>query len=170
MQTTVPRMNEREAQAWLGLITVLQLLPNALNAQLLRDSGVTHFEFSVLSTLYTASEPVMGMTELARRTDSTLPRLSHVCSRLEQRGFIERTPRPTDRRATDVRLVTKGRQKLIHAIPGHIALVRSLVIDALSPDQIDALAGITAAIEPRLNADAARRGADPASARQRADD
>lgn len=170
MQTTVPRMDEREARAWLGLITVLQLLPNALNAQLLRDSGVTHFEFSVLSTLYTAPDPVMGMTELARRTDSTLPRLSHVCSRLEQRGFVERTPRPTDRRATDVRLTTQGRQKLIHAIPKHIELVRSLVIDALSPEQLDALIGITGAIEPRLSADAARRGADPTPTRSSAAD
>ncbi|NKF33423.1 MarR family transcriptional regulator, partial [Pseudomonas sp. BGM005] len=38
MAFQVPRMDERESRAWLGLITVAQLLPAALDSQLQRDS------------------------------------------------------------------------------------------------------------------------------------
>jgi DNA-binding MarR family transcriptional regulator len=143
-------MNDQESEAWLGLVTVFQLLPSALDRQLQRDSGLTHFEFGVLSTLQLTSEPAMRMTALAQATDATLPRLSHVCGRLEKRGLVERFPCPTDGRATNVRLTSAGRRELIHSVPGHIAMARRLVIDALTPDQLDALTEITGAISARL--------------------
>lgn len=150
MKRRVPRMNDQESQAWLGLVTVFQLLPSALDRQLQRDSGMTHFEFAVLSTLQLASEPAMRMTALARATDATLPRLSHVCGRLEKRGLVERFPCPADGRATNVRITGDGRRELIRAVPGHIATARRLVIDALTPDQLDALTEITGTIAARL--------------------
>ncbi|MFK4762656.1 MarR family winged helix-turn-helix transcriptional regulator [Microbacterium sp. ZW T5_45] len=75
------------------------------------------------------------MTELARETVATLPRLSRVCSRLEKRGLVERVPCPKDRRATNVRLSADGRRQLVRAVPRHIATVRRAVIDALAPDR-----------------------------------
>jgi DNA-binding MarR family transcriptional regulator len=143
-------MNDQESEAWLGLTAILQLLPAALDRQLQRDSGLTHFEFVVLSRLQLSKEPTMRMTALAEATVATLPRLSHVCGRLEKRGLIERSPCPEDRRATNVRLTGDGRRELIHSVPGHIATVRQLVIDALTPEQLDALAEITATITARL--------------------
>jgi DNA-binding MarR family transcriptional regulator len=146
----VPRMNERESAAWLGLTTVFQLLPAALDRQLQRDSGLTHFEFVVLSSLQLSDGPTMRMTTLAEATVATLPRLSHVCGRLEKRGLITRAPCPEDRRATNVGLTSAGRRELIRSVPGHIATARRLVIDALTPEQLDALAEITGTIAARL--------------------
>ena len=143
-------MNDQESQAWLGLVTVFQLLPSALDRQLQRDSGLTHFEFAVLSTLQLTSEPAMRMTALAQATDATLPRLSHVCGRLEKRGLVVRSPCPEDRRATNIGLTGDGRRELIRSVPGHIATARRLVIDALTPDQLDALTEITGAISAKL--------------------
>lgn len=151
MSFQVPRMDPEESRAWLGLIAVSQLLPAALDAQLQRDAGLTHFEFLVLSVLRFAPESTMRMTALAEATNATLPRLSHVCTRLEKRGLVERFPCPEDRRATNVRLTNAGRRDLVHAIPDHIATVRSLVIDALTPAQLDALADITDAVRSRLS-------------------
>lgn len=150
MKRRVPRMNDQESAAWLGLTAVFQLLPAALDRQLQRDSGITHFEFVVLSTLQLSPEPTMRMTALAEATVATLPRLSHVCGRLEKRGLIERSPCPEDRRATNARLTADGRRELIRSVPGHIATARRLVIDALTPEQLDALAGITSTIQSRL--------------------
>lgn len=150
MKRRVPRMNEQESAAWLGLTTVFSLLPSALDRQLQRDSGMTHFEFVVLSTLQLSPEPTMRMTTLARATDATLPRLSHVCGRLEKRGLVVRSPCPEDRRATNVALTGDGRRELIRSVPGHITTARRLVIDALTPEQLDALTGITAAISAKL--------------------
>ncbi|MBL3700753.1 MarR family transcriptional regulator [Leucobacter luti] len=144
-------MTEQESQAWLGLVTVSQLLPHVLDAQLLRDSQLTHFEFTVLSSLYVAPDSTLRMSQLAEQTAATLPRLSHVCTRMEKRGLIERLPCAEDRRATNAHLTSLGRRQFIRAIPKHIELVRSLVIDALTPDELDALGAISAKIGERLS-------------------
>ncbi|MCS3444591.1 DNA-binding MarR family transcriptional regulator [Microbacterium phyllosphaerae] len=146
----VPRMDERESEAWLGLIAVSQLLPAALDSQLQRDAQLTHFEFMVLTALRFAPENTLRMTELAASTNATLPRLSHVCSRLATRGIVDRFPSPEDGRATNVRLTAEGRRELIHAMPGHIDTARRLVIDALTPAQLESLAEIATAITGRL--------------------
>ncbi|MEV7692455.1 MarR family transcriptional regulator [Microbacterium sp. NPDC089189] len=157
MEFPVPRMDERESRAWRGLVGVLQLLPAALDTELQRDAGITHFEFSVLTALRFSPDATLPMTELATTTVATLPRLSHVCARLEKRGLIARVRSDVDRRVTLVRLTGEGRRTLIHAIPEHIATVRALVVDALSPAQLDALAEISATITARI-----RPAADPA--------
>ncbi|MFI9486124.1 MarR family winged helix-turn-helix transcriptional regulator [Promicromonospora sp. NPDC052451] len=151
MAFQVARMTKQESDAWLGIVTVCQLLPTALDSQLQRDSDMTHFEFFVLSALRFAPESTLRMTALAETTSATLPRLSHVCSRLEKRGLVHRSPDPDDRRATNVQLTQTGRAALVRAMPGHLATARRLVIDALTPEQLDALAEVTAVIRDRLD-------------------
>ncbi len=58
---------------------------------------------------------------------------------MEKAGCLRRVPSPTDRRSNLVELTDAGRQKLVEAAPGHVAAVRHLVIDALSPEQLDQL-------------------------------
>jgi DNA-binding MarR family transcriptional regulator len=67
---------------------------------------------------------------------TSLSRLSHLVKRLEQRGLVHREPDPTDGRFTNAILTDKGFQTLAQAAPGHLAHVRSLVIDVLSPEQL----------------------------------
>ncbi|WEK62131.1 MAG: MarR family transcriptional regulator [Candidatus Microbacterium colombiense] len=144
-------MDEHESRAWLGLVAVTQLLPTALDSQLQRDAHLTHFEFMVLTALRFAPESTLRMTALADATNASLTRLSHVCTRLEKRGIVERTRSADDRRVTDVQLATEGRRMLIRAMPGHIETARHLVIDALTPAQRDALADIAETIIDRLS-------------------
>ena len=154
-------MDERESRAWLGLVAVTQLLPAALDSQLQREAHLTHFEFMVLTALRFAPQSTLRMTALADATNATLTRLSHVCARLEKRGIVERAPSADDRRATDIRLTGEGRRALITAMPGHIATARYLVIDALTPAQLEALADIAETITGRLAGD------EPAAATSR---
>lgn len=151
MTRLVPRLDAEESAAWLSLVTMLELLPRALDSQLQRDSGMTHFEFAVLSFLRFSPDQTLRMSELAAGTNATLPRLSHVVTRLERRGVVERTPCPEDRRATNVRLTDAGRRELVRATPGHIALVRRVVIDSLSREQLGQLAAISDAITRALD-------------------
>lgn len=154
MSFAVPRMSPAEAAAWVGLIRVCDLLPSALDSQLQHDSSMTHFEFGVLSVLRTRPGSTITMTELAEATNATLSRLSHVCRRLQARGLVERAASEQDRRVTEVRLTTAGRRELVRATPGHIALARRLVIDALDADDLADLARITATLGERLDPDA----------------
>jgi DNA-binding MarR family transcriptional regulator len=70
-----------------------------------------------------APERTLRMTALAQRTNATLPRLSHVVRRLEERGLVERSSCPDDGRATNARLTSAGWATVVTA-PGHVATVR----------------------------------------------
>jgi DNA-binding MarR family transcriptional regulator len=144
-------LDRNQMRAWVRLVGVLELLPGALDAQLRRDADVTHFEYYVLAVLSEAPGRVLRMTELARHTNATLPRLSHVVSRLESRELVERFPCPEDRRATNARLTASGWAKVQEAAPGHAATVRQYVVDALDDEQIGQLAAIGDAILARLD-------------------
>ena len=151
MARRVPRMDELESSAWLNLVTVLELLPPALDAQLRRDAGLTHFEFVVLSVLRFEPRQAMRMKALATAVAATLPRLSHVVARLEARGFLARETAADDRRASDVRLTTEGRRAVVLATPGHVDTVRRLVLDALDRDQLAGLDEIAGRIARGLD-------------------
>lgn len=142
MAKPVPRMDDLESDAWRRLVAVLELLPASLDAQLQQDAGMTHYEFALLSLLRFAPDATLQSKELAIRTNATLPRLSHVVSRLVDRGWLERMPSADDRRATDVHLTDDGRRAVIRATSGHIAHARRLVIDRLDREELAALASI----------------------------
>ncbi len=146
-----PWLDRRELRAWIRLRGVLELLPAALDAQLRRDADLTEFDYQVLAMLSEEPGRTLRMTDLARTTNATLPRLSHVVSRLEGRGLVERFPCPDDRRATNARLTGAGWAAVRAAAPGHVATVRQMVIDALSAEQVDQLAEIGDALLARLD-------------------
>ena len=153
MATETRWLNTEESAAWVRLIALAELLPGALDAQLLRDAGLTHFEYVALMSLADAPNRTMRMTELASRTNATLPRLSHVARRLEERGLIERFPCPEDRRATNATITQAGLELLASAAPGHVDTVRANVLDALSPEQLEQLYQIAGAVLTRLDPD-----------------
>ncbi len=169
MTRVTPWLTAEQLAAWVRLVGVLELLPGALDAQLRRDSGLTHFEYYVLAMLSEADALTLRMTELARQTNATLPRLSHVVSRLEGRGLVERFPCPENRRATNARLTEEGRRTVVAAAPGHARTVRELVIDALTDEQVGQLRAITDSVLARLDPDGRlavtyrRYDGDPAS-------
>src|SRR5215212_3021527 len=92
-------LTDEERVAWVRLAAVLELLPGVLDTQLRRDADLSHFEYFVLAMLSEAPERTLRMTSLAARTNATLPRLSHVVRRLEDRGLVRRFPCPEDGRA-----------------------------------------------------------------------
>ena len=153
MATDTRWLNTEESAAWVRLIALAELLPGALDAQLLRDAGLTHFEYVVLMSLADAPDRTMRMTELASRTNATLPRLSHVARRLEDRGLIERFPCPTDRRATNGTITPAGLDLLASAAPGHVEAVRENVLDVLTPEQLEQLYTIAGRVLTRLDPD-----------------
>jgi DNA-binding MarR family transcriptional regulator len=150
-------LNEDELAAWVRLVAVVELLPGVLDAQLRRDSGLTHFEYFVLAMLSESPQRTLRMTALATRTNATLPRLSHVVRRLEERGLVQRSTCPQDARATNARLTDKGRRTLRNTAPGHVATVRQHVIDALTPEQVGQLGEIAEAILGRVDPNGALR-------------
>ena len=146
-----PWLDEEQLDTWVKVIAVVELLPGVLDSQLRRDAGLTHFEYFVLAMLSEAPERTLRMTALAQRTNATLPRLSHVVRRLEERGLVERRPCPDDGRATNAILTDAGWDQVVAAAPGHVATVRRHVVDALTAEQVTQLGEIADALLAQLD-------------------
>ncbi|MET9251188.1 MarR family winged helix-turn-helix transcriptional regulator [Nonomuraea sp. NPDC003709] len=145
-------LTAEEMESWLALVTVLIKLPAALDGQLLRDAGISHFEYQVLAGLSMTPERTMRMSDLAVISEGSLSRLSHVVNRLEKRGWVRRTPDPDDGRYTLAILTGEGWEKVVETAPGHVEAVRGFVFDPLTKAQIRQLREIgrriTHAIDP----------------------
>jgi DNA-binding MarR family transcriptional regulator len=128
-------LTEEELTTWMVMVKLMMRLPNALERELIDDSGVSHFEFGVLSALSNAPGRTLRMSALAAFAHGSLSRLSHAVKRMEDRGWVQRAPSPVDGRLTEATLTAVGSDKLNSASPGHVAKVRELVFDVLSPDQ-----------------------------------
>jgi DNA-binding MarR family transcriptional regulator len=128
-------LDAEEQQAWMALGSMLMRLPAALDAQLQRDAGLSHFEYMVLSGLSMSPGHTMRMSDLAVVAEGSLSRLSQVVARLERRGWMRRAPDPTDGRYTLAILTADGWRKVVATAPGHVEEVRRLVFDPLTRAQ-----------------------------------
>lgn len=135
-------LSSDERQAWLAFVGVMMRLPPALDAQLQRDAGLSHFEYLVLAGLSEAPDHTRRMSDLAGFAESGLPRLSQVVARLEKRGLVRRSPDPSDGRITLASLTEAGWEKVVQTAPGHVEAVRTLVFDPLTKAQSRQLAEI----------------------------
>jgi len=135
--TPEPRwLDQDERQAWIALVSVLIRLPSALDAQLQREAGISHFEYQVMVCLSESPDRTLRMSVLAMLVEGSLPRLSQVVGRLEKRGWMRRVPDPDDGRYTLAILTDEGLAKVMQTAPGHVGEVRRLVFDPLTKPQV----------------------------------
>ena len=153
-QTDVQWLTPQELQSWLSVVRLIIWLPWSIDQQLQRDSHLAMVEYQVLAMLSKSPERTMRMSSLAFMTNASLSRLSRVVTRLEDRGLVRRRPDPTDGRFTHAVLTEAGYQALAAAAPGHVAHVRSLVIDVLTPEQLRRLGRDAQTIMSRIDTSA----------------
>jgi DNA-binding MarR family transcriptional regulator len=142
-------LSHREWSAWLQLVSTFTLLPAALDTQLQREAGMSHFEFEVMVALSRQPDRSLQLKDLAVLANGSLSRLSHVISRLEGRAWVRRRS-GTRGRATRAELTDEGYQKLMAAGPIHLREVRRLVFDVLTPEEVNALKQVTGRINAGL--------------------
>jgi DNA-binding MarR family transcriptional regulator len=140
--------------AWASIATLLERLPSALDAQLQRDSGVTHYEHGLLFALDSAPGRTLRLSVLAGFASSTLSRLSRAISRLEKKGWVRREIDPTDGRFTLAILTDDGHALVAGSTPAHHALVEKLVFDSLTAAQVKQFAEISKRVAIAIDATA----------------
>jgi DNA-binding MarR family transcriptional regulator len=146
-------LSEDEQRAWRRLGAVTMLLPAALESQLQRDAGLTHFAYWVLAMLSEAPDRTLRMSELAALAHGSQSRLSHLVAKLEERGWVRRERVGGDGRGHVAVLTDAGYELLVATAPKHVEEVRRLVFDALTPEEVHALDEICAAVVDRLRAE-----------------
>jgi DNA-binding MarR family transcriptional regulator len=151
---TEPRwLNADERRAWLALLSITTLLPAALDTQLQAAGKLSLFDYNVLAMLSEAEGRFLPMSELAARTSASLSRLSHVVTKLQRRGWVEREAHPGDARVTVAHLTEAGMDTIVSLAPGHVDAVRALMLDAMTDDDVADLARIAEKIVARLDDD-----------------
>lgn len=152
-------LSPEERQAWLALYAVATRLPGTLDADLFRRARITLFDYHVLAMTSESPDRQLAMSELAAFSNASLSRLSHVVKKLEQRGWMRRSPSTTDARVTTAAITDEGMAALVDLAPGHVESVRKAVFDALDDQDVADLARIGNKILTLLDPASARPGA-----------
>src|SRR5260370_40030969 len=152
-QQSKPRwLDDDEEKAWRSVASAMYKLRWARECQLERDSGLSFIEYHALARLSEEPDHTLRMSTLAAVTNASLSRLSHLIKRLEARGLVRREPDPQDGRLTNALLTPKGHRKLLASAPAHVETVRALVVDMLSPAELQQLREASERIVPRVDA------------------
>ena len=139
-------LTAREQHAWRAYLRATQHLQAQLDRELERDVGMPFAYYQILVMLSEAPDRTLRMSDLAERTWSSRSRLSHAVDRLEERGWVARTSCATDKRGAFAALTDIGFEVLRAAAPKHVESVRRHVFDRLTPEQVEQLDVISAAI------------------------
>ncbi|MER5931976.1 MarR family transcriptional regulator [Streptomyces sp. NPDC002054] len=143
-------LDEEEMRAWKGFLAASALLGRRLDQQLRVDSDLSHPQYEILVRLSAAPDGELRMTELADALINTKSGLTYQVTQLEKAGLVRRRTCPSDVRGVFAVLTEAGRERLVEAAPGHVATVRNLLIDVLSPEQLTAIADGLGEVTRRL--------------------
>ena len=146
-------LTQSERDAWLGLQTVMTLLPATLDSDLQGLEGITLFDYHMLAMLSEAEDRKLSMTSLASHTSASLSRLSHVVKKLESRGWIVREQSDEDARVKIASLTDDGWDAVAAMAPHHVASVRALVFDPLDDKDVKNLSAIMRKVTASLDQD-----------------
>lgn len=132
-------LDEQEARAWRALQFMQLRLDGELARQLAVDSALSYPDYLVLVALTDQPEGRIRLFELAGLLGWEKSRLSHQVGRMVERGLVRKQKCSSDRRGFYVVVTARGRREIDAAAPGHVAAVRRLFVDRLTPAQLDAL-------------------------------
>lgn len=125
-------------RAYFALMEAVSLLQYAVRQQLQDDGDLSYVQFEILAKLAHSDAP-LTMTDLADGVVYSRSGLTHQAGLLEQQGLITRAVSPEDQRATVVEITDAGRQRVAAVLPGHVQVVRELLFDTLSGDDVTVL-------------------------------
>ncbi len=153
-ESTTPRARRSptpdELSAWRGFIETSERMRAVIGSRLQTDSGLSTGDYSVLLSLTESPDNRVRSSELATKVGWERSRLSHHLGRMEQRGLIRREECLTDNRGAEACLTAAGADAFRRASAPHLHAVQELFVSALSPEQLDAVAEISAALSSHL--------------------
>jgi DNA-binding MarR family transcriptional regulator len=145
-----PWLPAEAQQLWRRWLRLNALLPGALHRELQADAGLSLPDFDVLVQLTDRPDARARVSDLARGLHWERSRVSHHVTRMERRGLVRREECRDDGRGAWVVLTEQGRAVIEEAAPAHVATVRRLVFDALTPQEAEVMAEVIEKILARL--------------------
>ena len=131
---------EEEFHAWRGLIRIRETVTREIDRRLQQHGDLSLADYGVLITLVTAPRLRLRMSDLGAQRMLTPSGITRVVTRLEERGLVRRGPDSADGRAALAALTRAGLEALRRAQVVHHATVRELLLERLTPRELDRLA------------------------------
>jgi DNA-binding MarR family transcriptional regulator len=144
-------LSPAEQDAWRAFIRLHQKLNATLTRDLQAHSKLSGADYEILVALTDTPDGRQRFQDLAKMVEWEQSRLSHQIARMVKRGLVTREECPDDGRGAFVALTPVGRTVIQAAAPQHVAMVRRLVIDALSPDELATLGQISQRLLDQLD-------------------
>lgn len=138
-------LTEEQQRVWRTYLLGVARLTDELDADL-RRSGLDLPEYEILVVLEESPDRRLRMSELAEAVHQSRSRLTHTIARMEKTGLVERETCPTDRRGVWAQLTETGYEMLRQTAPSHVKAVRRFFVDAVDPDDYEALGRAFAAV------------------------
>jgi len=147
-----PRLTAQELAIWRALLDTTAELRRVLGAEL-QESGLSPGDYQVLLALKEADGTRLRSSELAATMEWERSRLSHHLGRMEHCGLIRRDDCATDSRGAEVSLTDSGAAAFRRASAPHLRAIKQHFVDALTPEQLEALADILQSLQRHLQAE-----------------
>jgi DNA-binding MarR family transcriptional regulator len=145
-------LNEQEKRAWTAFTTAHALLYRRIEQRAKREFGLSGLQYEILARLSEAPNRELRMAELAGALINSKSGLTYQIGQMEKAGLVRRRSCPSDDRAVFAVLTDEGMALLARAAPDHVELVRELLFDALTPDQVRVLADGLGEVTRRMTA------------------
>jgi len=142
-------LDAAEQGHWRAYLEGSSRLWDRLDRELKAAHGLTMPEYEILVRLSEAPDRRLRMAELANMAYQSRSRLSHTCSRLENKGLVRRESCPDDKRGINAVLTDEGFAVLERAARDHVRTVRTHFIDLVSPEELKAIGEAFARIAAR---------------------
>ena len=148
-------LSEPEERAWRALQFMQMRLEAEIVRQLAMDSGLSYPDYLVLVALTDHPDGRLRLFELGRVLGWEKSRVSHQVARMAERGLVRKQKCDSDGRGAYVALTPKGRNEIEAAAPDHVATVRRLFVDVLTPEQLDLIADAAETVLAQLDRETA---------------
>ena len=139
-----------QIEAWLAFFGAAALLNRRLDQQLKDDAGLTHVQYEVMARLSEAPDRELRMTELADTLYTSQSGTTYQIAQLEKAGLVRRRQCLGGPRAVYAVLTDAGFEVLKRAAPGHVNTVRELLIDVLTPEELEAVSNGLGRVRDRI--------------------
>jgi DNA-binding MarR family transcriptional regulator len=151
-------LEPQQLGAYFALMEAASLLHHAVEEQLRAEGDLSYVQFQLLARLADAHGQ-LTMTQLADGVVYSRSGLTYQAGLLEKAGLITRGPSPDDDRATLVTITDEGLTLLGRVLPGHVQVVRRLLLDPLAGSDLDRLGDIMTRVREHMRAQPPRSAA-----------
>lgn len=144
-------LDPRQLGVYFALMEAVSLLQHHVAQHLRTEGDLSYVQFQLLARLADAHGQ-LTMTQLADGVVYSRSGLTYQASLLEKAGLITRTPSPEDERVTLVTITDNGLARFGRVLPGHIQVVRRLLFDSLSGEDLHHLGDIMTRVRDHMRA------------------